>query len=332
MKILAYCKKGSSPGFHRIICPLLTMPDVDVFITNDLREEHFQDVDVFMYNRVIGDEHLVKINELKQKIGFKICVDIDDYWELDEFHILYELYQEERFAQRQVHHLRNADLVFCTHERLMEEVLPYNQNVHVLPNAIPKMGQFVQHRTPSEFVRIFWQGSDTHKEDIRLLERPIECLGKISKGIQMVMAGFVNGHQDWYDMARWFTADLKTQYKFIQPVSVDKYYKAYKEADICLIPLVNSKFNRMKSNLKVLEAANMGLPVIASDVHPYKDLPINYCKNSGDWVHQIKRLVRWKNRRVEEGHKLREYCDLHFNFESINTERKQILEHVISIA
>jgi hypothetical protein len=91
--------------------------------------------------------------------------------------------------------------------------------------------------------------------------------------------------------------------------------------------LLNSKFNRHKSNLKILEAANLGLPVIASAVHPYLDLPVFYAKHSGDWVKYIKRLVESRKRQKEAGQKLAEYCAEHYNFNKINNMRKQVLEY-----
>jgi glycosyltransferase involved in cell wall biosynthesis len=146
----------------------------------------------------------------------------------------------------------------------------------------------------------------------------------------MVMAGYTEDHEEWHNMVLNYTAGLKHQYKLIPFAPVSNYYKAYSEADICLIPLVNSKFNRHKSPLKVLEAANMGLPVIASHVHPYLDFPVFYCNNSSDWIRHIKSLIRSRGNRNEAGAKLKEYCDQHYNFNKINQERKQVLEYVAS--
>lgn len=332
MRIIAWVNKDSGVSLHRIINPLLLMRDTDCFITNDLREEHFEKgCDIFLYNRILPAHAVPKIKELQAKYGFKICVDIDDYWELDSHHILYQTYQEMDFARTQVQHIKEADLVFVTHERLYDEVYPFNENCYIIPNAIPKTGQFKVKKEWSEFVRLFWQGSDTHREDIELLRTPIERLHKIASKIKMIMAGYVEQHQYWYDMVMDYTAETKHQYKLIPNAPIDKYYQAYAHADICLIPLINSRFNRHKSNLKVLEAANLALPVICSNVHPYKDLPINYCKNSSDWISHIKRLVQWPKRREEEGLRLQVYADEYYNFESINEHRRQLLEHYSSV-
>ncbi len=308
--------------------PLLLMPDVDVFITNNLLEEHFEKgCDIFMYNRILPDEALLQIAERQLKYGFKICLDIDDYWNLDEHHILYDLYKEEDFAGQQIRQIIGADLVFTTNERLAQEIELINPNVHVLPNAIPKKGQFDIEREPYYLTRLFWQGSITHTQDIELIEKPIEALGTLSKQIKMVMGGYTENIAEWDFMARVFTGNLKHQYRLLPAMPVTEYYAMYAHADICLIPLVNSRFNRMKSNLKVLEAANLGLPVIASNVHPYQDMPLLYCKCSSDWVKHITRLVKSRKRAKEAGAELKEFCEENYNFDKINRERKQILQY-----
>lgn len=327
MKIVAFTNSNSGPGFHRIITPLILMKDVDVYVTNSLEAKDFEGCDVFMYNRMLPQVPLNQVQELKLLHGFQICVDIDDHWELDPHHILFDEYNDIDFAKQQTEQIYQADIVTTTHSRLADKIKQYNKNVHVCPNAIPKTGQFDIKREPYYLTRLFWQGSITHREDIGIIKTAVNAIAGLSPKIKMVMAGYTGGEPEWNIMARDYTGNLKHQYKLIPGEPVTDYYKAYLEADICLIPLLNSSFNRHKSNLKVLEAANMGLPCIVSKVDPYLDLPVLYAKNTGEWVTNIERLVKSKKRQKEVGHELKEYCDIHYNFEKINEHRKQILSH-----
>lgn len=327
MRIIAFVNSNSGPAYHRVIMPLMLMKDVDVFITNNLLEQQFEKgCELFIYNRILPEHALPGLAKLKQKYGFKICVDIDDHWELDDHHILYDLYQQVEFAKSQIEQIISADFVTTTHHRLATEIVQHNTNVHIIPNAIPRQGQFDIERIASHLTRLFWQGSITHREDIELLSGPIRAIGPLAPKVKMVMAGYTLDEPEWEVMARTYTADLKHQYKLIPGEPVVSYYQAYQHADICLVPLLNTKFNRMKSNLKVLEAANLGLPVIASHVHPYLDMPLLYCKSGTDWETHIKRLIGSKNRQKEAGQKLREFCFVNYNFDKINRERKQIFE------
>lgn len=331
MRIISFVNGNSGPSYHRCIMPLLLLEGIDVFVTNNLLDEHFEKgCDLFMYNRWLPDFAIPKIKELQEKYGFKVALDIDDHWELDPHHILYDQYIGDKNAEKQIEAIKWADLVLTTHTRLAELIQPFNSNVHVLPNAIPKQGQFDIERKPHHLTRLFWQGSITHREDIALLKRPIDCLAPICKKIKMVIAGYHEGDPEWDVMARDFTSNLKHQYHILPGVHVNEYYKHYEHADVCLIPLLNSQFNRCKSNLKVLEAANLGLPCIVSNVHPYKDLPVLYCNNTSDWVRHIQRLVASRKRQKDAGAELKEFCDVHYNFQKINKERKQILEYTMA--
>lgn len=331
MRVIASINRNSGVAYHRIIVPLMLMKDIDVYITNNLKVEDFEKgCDLFFYNRDLPEATDKQVAELKEKYGFKTCVDMDDYWELDEHHILYQAYKEDKITERQIRHLKNADVVLTTHSRLAKEITVYNKNVHVCPNAIPRQGQFDIEREPYYLTRLFWQGSNTHREDISILARPLDMLGRVAGKIKMIMAGYTEGEEQWDHMARMYTAGLKHQYKLIPPKHVTQYYENYKEADICLVPLVKSKFNGMKSNLKILEAANMGLPVIASKVDPYLDMPVLYCNSGSDWIKHITWLLKSRKRQREAGQELKEFCEKHFNFHRINNERKQILEYEVS--
>jgi glycosyltransferase involved in cell wall biosynthesis len=326
MRIIGYIQGVTGVSYHRILAPLLLMKDVDVYVTNNLEEKDFEKgCDVVVFNRIIPNEAMSKLLELKLKYGFKIVCDVDDYWHLDEHHILYQSYLDNNFAESQIECLQFADIITTTNDRLADKIKPYNSNVHILPNAIPKQGQFDIERTKSKQPRLFWQGSETHRKDIEIL-KPVanEIYYKLPQ-CKMVMAGY-NGGEEWQSMVHNYTSGNMLSLMIIEAQKVTNYYEAYKEADICLVPLLDSNFNQYKSNLKVLEAANLGLPVIASNVNPYLDLPILYANNSKEWVKHIKTLVESKKAQKEHGKELKEYCDKHFNFEKINNLRKQIFE------
>ena len=316
MRIIGLVNKDSACSFHRILMPLLLMPDVDTYITNNITEQDFEKgCDAIYYNRVISDEIL----KLRDKYHFKVVVDIDDYWKLDRHHIAYEHYEENNYEALQIRHLQDADVVTTTHERLAEKIYPYNKNVIICPNAIPKHEYFPVEKTQSERVRIFWQGSITHEKDIELLKNPLRRLDK--NKFLMVMAGYTE-HEVWNKMASTFTRGLSLQGCILKGLSPFEYYTNYRYADICLAPLVETEFNSYKTNLKVLEAAHSGVPVIASKVDPYLDMPILYAGKQTDWYKHISMLASDEAARREQGEQLQAFCEVNYNFEQINIKRK----------
>jgi len=324
MKVLILYDK-SGPKYHRLLLPCYLM-DIELIVNHSLEEIQLNGVDILFINRVVGGTSLQKILDLRDKYGFKLVVDFDDHWRLSPDHLLYESYKEFMASEIMEAYIQEADHVTVTHERLRDEVLPFNKNVTILPNAIPKFGQFLTTKIESSFTRLFWAGGVTHKKDIELLKYPLR---KLSEPVQMIMGGYVD-NPEYKAMASAFTNGAKLYHQLIESLPVDQYYHSYKLCDISLIPLTRSTFNVFKSNLKILEAANIAAPVIVSKVHPYLDIPhVNYVESQKDWVKHITYLVKNPEQAKQQGLALQKYCDENFNFERINQERKNLF-HVIT--
>ncbi len=335
MKILGIINKDSAVAYHRISLPLVIMShmdnDITTYITNNVNEELFEKgFDVVFYSRMLNDIAFDKLNELRAKHGFRLVVDVDDYWQLDHWHVMYDEYKEKNTYSEQIRNIANTDACFVTHERLYNEAVKHNANTFILPNAVPRVEQFcTTHTEPSDRVRLFWQGSVTHEADINLIRYAIENIGNTRKDkIEMVMAGFHPEEPIWQRMAKMYTLNKRLNNRLFRGMHYEHYYKAYAHADICLVPLVNSKFNSMKSNLKILEAANLSLPVIAHNVHPYKDLPVMYALGTKEWVTAMKYLIDNKSARIDFGERLNEFCNKYYNYLSINQIRKEIFQDI----
>jgi glycosyltransferase involved in cell wall biosynthesis len=104
----------------------------------------------------------------------------------------------------------------------------------------------------------------------------------------------------------------------------------YSEADAALVPLVGSEFNSMKSNLKVLEAACKKIPVIASDVSPYKECPhVLKVSKQGDWYKHIKTLAKSESLRKTIGTANYEWATENHNLHKWNEVREQLFKSLI---
>ena len=299
-------------------------------ITDTLSEEIIDNnYDIFLVNRYLSNIELGNIIQWREKYGFKFIVDNDDYWDLDPSHMLYERYIKNDIPNKIKQYLVYADLCTCTHERLAEEIYQYNENVHILPNALPYgEEQFYDNKVESDKVRLFWSGSGTHEKDIEILKRPMQRLTNLP--IKPVIAGYNEIEKPiWERMISSFTWGLRLKPTIYNYNEVHKYMAAYADSDISLIPLVDSKFNSMKSNLKVLETASKKNPAIVSHVNPYLDLPVHYVKKQSDWFKHIRDLTFDHDMRAESGEALFQYCSKHFNFELINNKRKDIYKQIV---
>ena len=126
---------------------------------------------------------------------------------------------------------------------------------------------------------------------------------------------------------------------------VTSYAKNYSKFDISLAPIKNHVFNRMKSQLKVIEAGFYKKALIASNVGPYtidlkhamkngqftdgNALLVDETRNHSDWAKSIKKLVENPNMIIDLGERLYETVKDKYNLQNITKLRKEFYKSLI---
>lgn len=332
MKILGIAHPNSGCGYHRIVLPLMFMENITGICTNKPSEEMlYEKWDVLFYNRVSMFDN--NLEETKKQLECKIVVDMDDSWLLPTNHLNYHDYQH--MNPQIENNLRVADAVTCTNEILANLIKPFNQNVHIIPNALPYgYHQFTNEKSEDEKIRIFWCGGITHEGDLELLKNPFRKLLIHKDKIKMVLGGYTETDELskwlWDKMLSYFSNSMKLDYEILNGTTPDKYMNMYNNADIMVVPLLKSDWSACKSNLKLLEAATKGIPVICSKVEPYSidtDAPVFWVEKQSDWFKHLNFLINNKNARIEYGEKIKEWAGRKYDFFSINNARRTTFEN-----
>jgi glycosyltransferase involved in cell wall biosynthesis len=119
-----------------------------------------------------------------------------------------------------------------------------------------------------------------------------------------------------------YPSNIQLPYQRVWTKPVTSYAMNYSKFDISLAPIKNHIFNRMKSQLKVIEAGFYKKAIIASEVGPYT-IDLKHClkdgmfvdgnamlvqenRNHGDWAKFIKKLVTNPNLITDMGERLYE--------------------------
>jgi glycosyltransferase involved in cell wall biosynthesis len=119
---------------------------------------------------------------------------------------------------------------------------------------------------------------------------------------------------------------------------VESYARNYSNFDISLAPIKNHIFNRMKSQLKVIEAGFYKKALIASNVGPYtidlkhaldkgqftngNALLVNESNNHSDWAKHIKKLVDNPNMITDLGERLYETVSTKYDLNIVTKTRR----------
>jgi glycosyltransferase involved in cell wall biosynthesis len=123
------------------------------------------------------------------------------------------------------------------------------------------------------------------------------------------------------------------------------YAKNYSKFDISLAPIVDHVFNRMKSQLKVIEAGFYKKALIASNVGPYtidlkhslnngnftdgNALLVDKNKNHSDWAKFVKKLVDNPNMITDMGERLYETVKDKYDLNKVTIDRKDFYTSIV---
>ena len=146
----------------------------------------------------------------------------------------------------------------------------------------------------NDHVKIGYFGTKTHDKDLELIHNVILRLkDKFSKkGIEVELE-VIGASTD--DKSDWFALEEMPYY----PMSMATFMKwigSKANWDIGIVPLVNTEFNKCKSELKYIELTALGVPIVASDVNAYKqaieDGVTGFLANDEDeWVAKLSKLI-----------------------------------------
>ena len=134
-------------------------------------------------------------------------------------------------------------------------------------------------------------------------------------------------------------------YRRVWTLPVTSYAKNYAKMYVSLAPIKNHMFNRMKSQLKVIEAGFYKKALIASDLGPYT-IDLKHClkngefvdgnamlvdenRNHGDWAKYIQKLVKNRNLVTDMGERLYETVKDTYNLNVVTKTRSEFYKSLI---
>ncbi|OUR77888.1 hypothetical protein A9Q83_10295 [Alphaproteobacteria bacterium 46_93_T64] len=279
----------------RITEPLAALSSIPGVLTDIRRVQtvvqgHLNLNKIFLWHRPVltFEKSLSQIQSLR-RAGYLIITEFDDHhspW--------------PEIAQNSFLSFAGVHAVQTTTPALGKMFEKLNSEVAVFPNQL----SFLPDRDlshPSEICRIFF-GALNRQSDWQ----PI--LPEVNKILSSIKGNF------WFDvvMDKNFFDALETNRKsFIPQCGYEDYKSHILNADISLMPLLDTEFNRMKSDLKLVEAAGHGaVPLASSVVYRQADpeeIFSKFCETPEQYAIGLKDLIEDKPRRLKMQNKGREY-------------------------
>jgi len=139
--------------------------------------------------------------------------------------------------------------------------------------------------------------------------------------------------------------ELQESYVRVWTRPVQSYAKNYSKFDISLAPIKNHIFNRMKSQLKVIEAGFYKKAIIATNLGPYtidlkhalsngnfvdgNALLVDENRNHSDWAKYIEKLLKNRNFVTDLGERLYETVKDKYDLNNVTKDRAEFYKSIL---
>lgn len=227
----------------------------------------------------------------------KLVLDLDD----DPFNLNKEHPSYQSFIDRKPQYeyvIKNANHIIVSNENIAKVIKHLNNKITVIPNGIDENIWKVKRKNRKDgIIKIGWFGSASHMVDLPIILPAIEALEEKYPNVEFHLAGMV-------------LDEIQEGRRFHHPPT--KGYEEYPQwladmdLDIAIAPLLNTKFNRAKSNIKWLEHAMLDTPMVLSKVTPYKECVTHgkdgfLAETTEDWIKYLSMLIEDKELREKIG-------------------------------
>jgi len=310
IRVIAHVPYRDGCLYHRLYCPLATLQQNNVI-------EHFDtsnNIDVGQwifkyprcYNVMINQRIFGPVNNMVAKhFGWMYMLECDDdYWNITKLNPAHKwLAEKPQFLKYFSIAIPYAFGVIASTRTLVNRFEELGaKRVFYAPNGL-NFDSFKDVDTTSHdgTIRIGWAGSAHHVDDMAQIVGVLREIKRERPNVELV---FMNWQpQQLSGMTRFFKGGPPEQYQALMmklPI------------DIAVAPLVDSKFNRSKSNLKWLEYSALGVPTVASDVEPYKEIEDGVtgfkARNCAEWKTILNTLIDNEELRRRVGEHSKEWC------------------------
>jgi glycosyltransferase involved in cell wall biosynthesis len=142
-----------------------------------------------------------------------------------------------------------------------------------------------------------------------------------------------------------YVSDVLPFYNRIWTKPVTSYATNYRWFDVSLAPIKNHIFNRVKSQLKVIEAGFYKKAIIASNVGPYtidlkhalkngeftdgNSLLVDEVRNHSDWAKNMKKLIENPNFAYDLGQRLYETVKDTYDLNKVTRDRAELYKTLV---
>ena len=236
------------------------------FLPEDWREQGY---DVVVGCRVAKPGPSRTWREMKER-GIRLVMDLDDdYFNLDRSNAeAYQVWSQPLLRRGLIDNIALADTVTCCSEPLAEVLRGYHGDVRVIPNGLPAQYLGEARDYNPDVLSVGWAGTSSTMHELAV-PGVVRALNRIAD-YQRPGATFVRlvGIDVRTAMGCGLRGGRLGALGWVE--NFGHYLQAVSEFDVWVAPYRDIPFNQAKFPTKFLEASILGIPLVASDIEPYR--------------------------------------------------------------
>ncbi len=263
---------------------LKILSNIGVLYSNQINNSNVKDIDVVLLQRSsIFHKSVQELIKIVKDNGKKVFLDIDD--------ILWESDSDEYSNFKQLNNFTHLldGIIVPTDELKKETEKTFDLPVKKFENYVDISFFYpnIVRRSKKSF-KILIGGTHSHIEDFNFLIPVIKEIQNKYRKVYFYFWGYL--------------PDALKEHRGIFSIPFENKYIDYSmkliksDFDLALVPLIDNKFNRVKSSIKWLEYSMCKIPTIFSDTIPYQNIEnlktgIKVVNIQKDWVDAISLLI-----------------------------------------
>lgn len=293
MRIFFWSADSSGCAYYRCQLPAgeLSKLGHETLVATIMPDEWQYTADIIVGQRVCQPGPTMRWQQFAREGKVKLVYEIDDdLLDIDHWnHQAHAFFTRPEIRANVISNIEVADLVTVSTFPLAEVISPINPNVAVLPNCISASLLDAPPAPGRKGVVLGWSGGASHELDLAELGSNLPRFMRRHPEVSLHVIGDAQA-------AAQLAKGIKDRARFTPWVESVPGFHAVIDFDVTLAPLRPSKFNRSKSAIRCLEAAALGIPVVASDFGPYAEFVRDgetglLANQPHQWISNLKQLL-----------------------------------------
>ena len=263
-----------------------------------------KDTDVVISTLLNNPDKMLRWLNLRKKWGFKLIYDMDDnIYAVSNDNPVVDTVNKLRTNFEVC--LRACDGLTVSVPNLKRLYSKLNDNIYVNPNGLD-FGLWDKLKTKKSVrkIRIGWRGAYGHKEDLEMILPVMKAIQKDYPNVEFVTFGWSYPQRFWKEHHEWVSL-------FDYPNMLSSL-----DLDIAVFPLMDSAYNRCKSNLAYLEYSALKIPTVLTPTENQKGMVALEARSSYEWYQALEKLIKDKKYRLDLGQKAYDHAKGNYNIQN----------------